>query len=188
MKLTLTTEEIKTAITLYLRANAAVEVSDMDFSAKREGVIAEVEEEFIELKVEPVVANTLPVAVSEEVEQYESTETTVHEAEALQESYKGNPEELVEDASIEVFHALSSNDVVVGKTKPLSEMGLNTSAEVSDTDIESIEAALSDTTEVDEVPFEVQTQLNFDDEPEESNEVEEMPVQNPVSIADILGY
>ena len=180
MKLTLTTEEIKTAITLYLRANAAVEVSDMDFSAKREGVIAEVEAEFIELKVEPVVANTLPVAVSEEVEQYEPTETTVHEAEALQESYKANPEELIE----ETFHM---NDASYAMTDaPLELAQANT--EVSDADIESIEAALTDTTEVDEVPFEVQTQLNFDDEPEESNEVEEMPVQNPVSIADILGY
>lgn len=179
MKLTLTTEEIKTAIKLYLRANAAVEVSDMDFSAKREGVIAEVDAEFIELNVEPVAPIEVPVAVPEAAVEHEPVEITEHEADVLQESYKANPEELVDATNI-----MRPQDGERTYKGP--------SIQVTDEDIESIEAAIVDTD--DDLPFdlptETQLELNFEqDEPEEEEQVttEEMPVQNSVSIADILG-
>lgn len=158
MKLTLTTEEIKKAITLYLRANAAVEVSDMDFSAKREGVIAEVEAEFIEMNVEPVKPKEVPEALPEETEQHEPEDITEHVPEPPVEDHQPEPEKLVDEEDTPPF----TPDPVV-----------------SDEDIDKIEAAMTDTEE--------EEQITFDFESPQEDKVEEMPVQNTMSIANILG-
>ena len=70
MKLTLTNEELQKAVTLYLQANAAVDVHGMDFVAKREGTIAEVEATVKDLPMITVEAVT--------VEEHEPEESTEH--------------------------------------------------------------------------------------------------------------
>lgn len=58
MKITLSNSEIKTAISLYLKANAAVDINSIEFIAKRteEGVIAEVDTTVHAMET-PVVEN-----------------------------------------------------------------------------------------------------------------------------------
>lgn len=97
MKLTLTNEELQKAVTLYLQANAAVDVHGMDFVAKREGTIAEVEATVKDLPMVSVEAVT--------VEEHEPEETTEHIAEQVEEfiqeedtpPFEADPEVLVDE-------------------------------------------------------------------------------------------
>lgn len=99
MKLTLTNEELQKAVTLYLQANAAVDVHGMDFVAKREGTIAEVEATVKDLPMVTVEAVT--------VEEHEPEETTEHIPTRVEEfdkvedtpPFESDPEVLIDEES-----------------------------------------------------------------------------------------
>lgn len=152
MKITLTTEEIEHAISCYLKANAAVDIVEFQFSLKRTGIEAEVETTVKEVNSpdEAVQGVKQPDMEPEEV-----TELIPVTEEAF------TPE------SVEVFE-VNPDELIDGDT-------LKNSAIEEDTQLtfnldESIEPGMN---------------LNFDAPPSET--VEEMPVFNTVSIADILG-
>lgn len=99
MKLTLTNKELQKAVTLYLQANAAVDVHGMDFVAKREGTIAEVEATVKDLPMVSVETVT--------IEEHEPEETTEHIAEQVEEfnkeedtpPFEADPEVLIDESN-----------------------------------------------------------------------------------------
>lgn len=136
MKLTLTNEELQKAVTLYLQANAAVDVHGMDFVAKREGTIAEVEATVKDLPMVSVEAVT--------IEEHEPEETTEHIAEQVEEfiqeedtpPFEADPEVLVDEentlmegTSIEQFEEETPEVPVVDSTE--QQFTLNFSHEES---------------------------------------------------------
>lgn len=99
MKLTLTNEELQKAVTLYLQANAAVDVHGMDFVAKREGTIAEVEATVKDLPMVSVETVT--------IEEHEPEETTEHIPDQIEEftkeedtpPFEADPKVLIDEAN-----------------------------------------------------------------------------------------
>lgn len=159
MKLTLTNEELQKAVTLYLQANAAVDVHGMDFVAKREGTIAEVEATVKDLPMVSVEAVT--------VEEHEPEETTEHVPEQV--------EEFVKEEDTPPFEA--DPEVLVDEE--------NTIMEADSMKESSIEQVEKDTPEVPVVvSTEQQFTLNFShEEPKE----EPTPEVTTTPIASLLG-
>ena len=150
MKITLTQSELEHAIGCYLRANAAVEIGEITFSAKKAGVETIVETTVIE------VGNTSP-----EVEPI-----------AFDEQVPEEPEVFAEQEPV-VEHVPEPEELV-------SELPEQIDIEEAIANVEAAEK------EVENPAFDFPTQLEFD-LPVEPETVEEMPVHNTMSIADILG-
>jgi len=191
MKFILNENEINLAIKLYLRANAAVDVHGMEFSAKRDGLIAEVDATVLEL-TEPSVK---PV----QVELKEPELTVEFEPSEPEEQFKADPNELViKEDPIQITQEEKDNltpvsepDITHYEEDDNVPFDLSGSPEVSDEDIASIEAASTEDTtvlETDKLEFTTleESEIHIEEE-EETSETEEMPVQNTMSIADILG-
>lgn len=191
MKFILNETEINLAIKLYLRANAAVDVHGMEFSAKRDGLIAEVDATVLEL-TEPSVK---PV----QVELKEPELTVEFEPSEPEEQFKADPNELViKEDPIQITQEEKDNltpvsepDITQYEKDDSVPFDLSGSPEVSDEDIASIEAASTEDTtvlETDKLEFTTleESEIHIEEE-EETSETEEMPVQNTMSIADILG-
>lgn len=160
MKLTLTNEELQKAVTLYLQANAAVDVHGMDFVAKREGTIAEVEATVKDLPMVSVEAVT--------VEEHEPEETTEHIPEQV--------EEFVKEEDTPPFEA--DPEVLVDEANTLMEADSMKEASIEHTEEEETpEVPVVDSTEQ-------QFTLNFSHE--ESKE-EPTPEVTTTPIASLLG-
>ena len=198
MKITLTTREIEHAIACYLRANAAVVVEGMTFSLKKSGVQAEVETTVKEV-LEPVVtAPTLPEVVAVSPVSHEPEVQMQFDFQESPTEYVSNPEELVDEtpeeiepepeegasneASTEPFEFPSGDDTPDADAQA-TELEEEQSSLISlDEAIANVEDAES---EEEILPTVVTTPLVFDSEVK-TETVVEMPVQNTMSIADIL--
>ncbi len=188
MKMTLTTEEIRRAITCYLKANAAVEVMDIDFSMKRAGIVAEVDTVLLEEQansseqVEPIVP---VIFTSEEVDTFVPPgpeENFVTDESQLVEEKTVNEEEEPEPEQTEGTvpeKAVKRNGIETPEMKLLREVD----EEVTAAEIAAVELAAE--SGIDNPAFEL-PELAFDSEIK-TETVEEMPVQNTESISDILG-
>ena len=194
MKFILNENEINLAIKLYLRANAAVDVHGMEFSAKRDGLIAEVDATVLDLpqpSVEPIQVVTKE---PEHTVQFEPSEP--------EEQFKADPNELViKEDPIQLTD--EEKEALLERSTPIPDtfkesyvepdfipFSLSPDPKVSDEDIAAIEAASSENTtvvEYDKLEFITTEEAEIPHEEEESSEAEEMPVQNTLSIADILG-
>tara|TARA_R110002020_G_scaffold143317_1_gene315540 strand:- start:426 stop:887 length:462 start_codon:yes stop_codon:yes gene_type:complete len=150
LKITLTQPELEHAIGCYLRANAAVKVGEITFSAKKTGVETIVETTVLE------VGNTSPEVEPIAFDEQESEEPEVFTEQEPVVEHVPEPEELVSELpeQIDIEEAIAN-----------------------------VEAAEK---EVENPAFDFPTGLTFDS-PVEPETVEEMPVQNTLSIADILG-
>ncbi len=157
MKITLTQSELEHAIGCYLRANAAVEVGEITFSAKKAGVETIVETTVLEVNSSPKLE---PIAIDKQ-EPEEMAVTIPEESEVFT------------DQEIPVEHVPEPEELV-------SELPEQIDIEEA---IANVEAAEKET---ENPAFDFPTQLEFD-LPVEPETVEEMPVQNTMSIADILG-
>jgi len=150
LKITLTQSELEHAIGCYLRANAAVEVGEITFSAKKAGVETIVETTVLDSGNTPskVVSSVFAEHASEEPEVFTEQEITVE--------HVPDPEELVSELpeQIDIEEAIAN-----------------------------VEAAEK---ELENPAFDSPVDLTFD-APVQPETVEEMPVHNTISIADILG-
>jgi len=156
LKITLTQSELEHAIGCYLRANAAVKVGEITFSAKKTGVETIVETTVLEInsspELEPITIDKqepeeMTVVIPEEPEEFNEQEPVVEHVPEPEELESELPEQIdIEEA------------------------------------IANVEAAEK---EEENPAFEFPTQIEFD-LPVEPETVEEMPVQNTMSIADIL--
>jgi glycine cleavage system regulatory protein len=161
MKFILNEKEINLAIKLYLRANAAVDVHDMEFTAKRDGLIVEVDATVLDL-VQPHVE---PV----QVDLKEPEQTTQHEPDQVEVQFEADYNLLVNE-----YYPVTQEEKDMLNTE--TEVVVDTH-EVSDDVISELEAISEELPLLEE----------YVEEEEESSEAEEMPVQNTLSIADILG-
>ncbi len=172
MKLTLTNEELQKAVTLYLQANAAVDVHGMDFVAKREGTIAEVEATVKDLPMVTVEAVT--------VEEHEPEGTTEHIAEQVEEFVKEEDTPPFE-ADLEVLVDESFKDIKEGRTS-----SLETFKEKLTERKESVEEE-----ETPEVPVVDSTENQFTLNFEAHSQKDETPTSEPevttTPIASLLG-
>lgn len=162
MKITLTASELKHAIACYLKANAAVDVGEMTFSLKKCGIETVVETTVIDSESNEVVPEPTVTHIPEA--------STTFEAVKVPETFSPNYEELVDELQpkaqkefVEMEEDTPEDPVEQGEEDSLSSL---------DEAIAAIEEASFD--------------LNFDTVVK-TETVEEMPVQNAVSIADILG-
>ena len=138
MKLTLTNEELQKAVTLYLQANAAVDVHGMDFVAKREGTIAEVEATVKDLPMVTVEAVT--------IEEHEPEETTEHIPGQVEEFVKEEDTPPFE-ADLEVLVDESFKDIEEGRTSSLDSFKDKLTERKESTSEEITEVPVVDSTE-----------------------------------------
>lgn len=157
MKITLTQSELEHAIGCYLRANAAVEVGEITFSAKKAGVETIVETTVLEVNSSPELE---PTAFDEQ------------EPEEMIVIIPEEPEEFTEQEPV-VEHIPEPEELV-------SELPEQIDIEEAIANVEAAEK------EPENPAFDFPTEITFD-APVEPETVEEMPVQNTMSIADILG-
>lgn len=165
MKITLTQQELEHAISCYLKANAAVEIGEMTFSQKRTGIETIVETSIKEVLTpnEVVSGEELPTLEPTIQEDFESTSEEILYESDLTEEFTPNPEELIDEVSEE--------------TEP---------TEVED---EKAECVQSDETSIPDKGTEQEgtVQPLVFESTVSTDKVEEMPVQDTLSIADILG-
>jgi hypothetical protein len=183
MKMTLTTEEIRRAITCYLKANAAVDVMDIDFSMKRAGIVAEVDTVLLEHQsdspeqVQPIEPD---VFTSEEEDTFvppgPEENFVTDESQLVEEEF---PDAEKEPEPEQTKKEVKRNGIETPEMKLLREVD----EEVTAAEIAAVE--LADESGIDNPAFEL-PELAFDSEVKPET-VNEMPVQNTESISDILG-
>ena len=93
MKITLNHVELKRAISVYLRANAAVNVSDITFCAKREGTIAEVETSIIESEYD-----SFPEMESSTISKYKYVPLNEYNEQETPQEFQVDLEDLIDEA------------------------------------------------------------------------------------------
>ena len=169
--MTLTQDELKHAISCYLRANAAVEVWDMTFSLKKAGIETVVETTVNESPPSVVIPAQPSIHVEEPVEVFDGIVTpTFHESDF---------EQLIshETESVRLMRETMEEEELVDETPEE-----NVPEKTSTTETATIQEAIS---ELDTAIAVGDTKIEFT--LPEPDVVEEMPVQDTLSIADILG-
>jgi hypothetical protein len=182
MKIILNTEELQKALTAYLKANAAVEVGEITFSAKKNGVIAEVETtllDSVQAVLTPVKESTMETvdipkcSVVDNQEVAESIPIPEYVPEDTIE-FTPKPEELVDDEVTEEEE--TPEDIISEKeaTIPNPAFDFDEEADKFEQSLKEPEVA-----EVEPLMFEIK---------EEDTSTHEVPVlSKPVSIAELFG-
>lgn len=182
MKIILNTEELQKALTAYLKANAAVDVGEITFSAKKNGVIAEVETTLLDSTQE--VLSPVKEATMETVEipkcsavDIQEIEESVPIPEYVPEDtieFTPKPEELVDD---EITEEEETPEDIISEEKatiPNPAFDFDEEADKFEQSLKEPEVA-----EVEPLMFELK---------KEDTSVKEVPVlTQPVSIADLFG-
>lgn len=184
MKMTLTSNELKHAIACYLRANAAVEVGDITFSLKKAGIETVVETTV----VEPVVETVAPIVIQPHIptnqmlfgHQTVPTEFTADASELTAEFVEKEQQPEVDEVSLSQEETTESDEM-----RMMREVDEEVSASELEAQIAAVESAEAEPeTQMD--LFEDAPALVFDNDVKPET-VEEMPIQNSIAIADILG-
>lgn len=201
MQITLTNCEVEKAITSYLKANAAVDVTSIKFSARKCGLEAVVETTIKEPEIGVAIATPTPILNAAPVVPLKQMEFSEAEAkpepefteQQLELEFEHKPEELLEEETIGVIDDTARNDGDLTLDDNVSEE-VETQKEVEteteelidlDEAIANVEAAADDVPWESEIgPADGAIDLIFD-EPE-SDEPESTDIPETQSLADIL--
>ena len=198
MQITLTSDEVSHAIACYLRANAAVVVGEINYSLKKTGLVAEVETTVIDSPLPEAVAEELREVTPAPMPTRGDTFVEVYGGQVEPEEHTPDPEELIDETPKETVQ--ETEPVVVKRTETTEQrMMREADEEVSASELENNIAAV-ELAETFPVSEDVLTEGHDEDvvtpvEPltfefgaiVSPTVVEEMPVPDAISIADILG-